>query len=272
MRGNGSFWTMKGKLKDAQKQDEVPLYRSYGVTRNYRPFLGSMGTGALVAVALWIVGLFALVISFGLVAFLFYGQLLLVTLFYLLVGIILVTVSTRTLRKRMKFRRRLKKLCRKEGYRLEYRRSLLSSFSWDEKQIDFLLNTKTTLYEVRLLTLKKYNASLLFESEETMQYVTYPYRNAFTTILNFQPKCRTYPLDQTPATVRGSRTAVKVLLVNPVCREMFYKDGDGARVATGSGAELFGYTVFTATGFLETVKRNDEQMRYGSPQEREIGH
>ena len=271
MRGKENFWT-KSKIRDIQSQDEVPLYRSYGVTRNYRPFVGAIGNGAIVIVALWIICLFVMVLSFALVAFLFYGQLLLVTVFYLLAGGILFAVLTRTIRKRMKFRRRLKKLCRKEGYRLEYRRSLLSSFSWREGQIDFLLNTRSTLYEVRFLTLKKYNGALLFESEDSFQYTTYPYRNLLTTIFNVQPRTRTYSLDQTPATVRGSRTAERVLLINPVCREMFYKDRDGSRVATGSGAELFGYTVFTATGFLETVKRRDEQMRYGAPKEREIGH
>ena len=256
MKKNGSYQQMKDQL-ERSRQSDVPLYRSYGVTRRHRFLLGKLENGLVTAAALWVLGLMLLAGSFALVSFLLYGQVLLVTAFYLLAGSVAAVIATKTLRKRLKFRRQLKKLCKKEGYRLEYRRGLFSSFFWEGDRIDFLLNTKTTLYEVRFLTLKKYHATLFFESEKELRYVTYPYRNPFTVIFNLHPKTRFYPLCHAPATVRGNRTAVKALLVNPVCGEMFYKDRDGSRVATGSGAELFGYTVFTATGFLETVKRRD---------------
>lgn len=261
MRKNGSYYGLEDQtdraLHTEQEESHVPLHRSYGVTRRHRPLLERLGTGALSAVALWVMSLLGLTFFLALITFFLYGQLLIVTLLYVIFGTVFAFCSTKTLRRRLKFRRQLKTLCRKQGYRLEYKRTLFSSFFWSPREIDFVLRTKTKRYEVRFLTLRKYNSALFFESGETLRQVSYPLRNPFTVIFGIKPKTRLYPLDGRSSFSRGSGETVRALLVNPVCKEMYYKDRDGATVATGSGAELFGYTVFTATGFLETVKRND---------------
>ena len=47
----------------------------------------------------------------------------------------------------------------------------------------------------------------------------------------------------------------RALIFNPVPRMLFKKNYDGVTEATGSGEQLYGYTIFTVSGFLNTLKR-----------------
>lgn len=245
------YWNQR--LKNASRESETPLYRSYGVTKKWRTPAEIVGENLLAAIAFWLSGTLLLAALMAAVAFFLYGNILLVTLCYLLLAWIFLTVATRTVRKRRKFLRQLKKLCRKENYRLTWKRSFLRSFRWEE-QTDFTLSTRTARYEVRFLSLYKYNASLFFDGEE-LRYVTYPLKNIFTTIFGFSPRQKVYPLPKAPS----SDHAEHAIIMNPVCREMFLKDRDGSLIATGSGATFRGYSFYTASAFLETVRRRDAE-------------
>lgn len=184
-------------------------------------------------------------------------QVLLVTCFYGMAGVLLLFFVTKTFCKRMTFRRRLKHMCRKEGYRLQYCRRFGATFFWSGEGPDFLLRTPSALYEGYFLTVRRYRATLFLASSDSVELISSPTQNLFSDIVGRKPKHQTFLLPSVPTEQSGEYPVKRVLLVNPVCREMTYKEKDGTIVATGSGAEWFGYTVFTATGFLENVRRQE---------------
>ena len=88
--------------------------------------------------------------------------------------------------------------------------------------------------------------------------------NIFTVIFGFKPKSKKYSLSfPTPYTI-GTHKNINAIVVNPVCRELFYKNRDGVTEPTGSGVECFGYTVYTGSGFLESIVRNEENADFSS--------
>lgn len=252
------IWAMKKKMNDTAGREHTPLYRSYGVTKKHRTLAEVIGENMLAAVAIWLSCVLLLAGTMASIAFFLYGEILLVTLAYLILVSVFLTVVTRSLRKRWKFLRQLKKLAKKEGYRLTFQRKFYKSFRW-ENRVDFVLATRSRQYEVRFLALRKYNASLFFDAEG-LRYVVYPLQNIFTTMFGRQPRERIFPLPPVPS--EAPERLERVVLINPVCREMFLKDRDGSLVATGSGTSFGGYTFYTASGLLETVKRRDSD-RYG---------
>ena len=70
-------------------------------------------------------------------------------------------------------------------------------------------------------------------------------------------KRKTFSFDDNVA-VENKKTA-KALILNPVPHDVFKKDPDDATIPIGTGAYLFGYTMFSGSGFLETLKRENEQ-------------
>ena len=59
----------------------------------------------------------------------------------------------------------------------------------------------------------------------------------------------------------NDKYTVKAILINPAVMNIERKGSDGVIVPTGSGEKLFGYTIYTGKGFIETIKRNAEDVR-----------
>ena len=244
-------------LQSKGKKTSLPSYRFYGNRKKRSAFWEKIQGGMLKLIVLWFLFWF---LSIGLLAaltFLLYGSLMIVTIIYIILGIILTMVLTRTLRKRRKFLRKLKKLCKANRYRLQFKRKFLQSFRWTGKDTDFVLDTGKHVYDVSFLTIKKYRSTLYFESKDEIKQVIKPLNNKFTIIFEPPVREKRFPTQFSPVYALDSKIKHKVVLLNPVCQEMYCKDRDGNMAATGSGAEVFGYTVYTGTGFLETVKRNE---------------
>ena len=239
----------------APKQSHVPLYRSYGVVRNERKIILDIAQISIQAVALWVFGLLLFAFSVGFVTFLLYGQLLIVVLLYTSIITLLALTLTKPLRKRLKFLRHLKKLCRQNKYRLEIHRGFFKSFFWTRDVADLTLNANGTVYIVRFLTVRKYNSALFFENKNEIHKITYPLKNRFNTAFGIKPRHKFYPLGELEFHAQDNLKIVSAVIVNPVCREMFVKESDGSLSATGNGAQIFGIRIFTASGFIETLKR-----------------
>ena len=239
------------------KSEGTPSYRFYGERRTVSLFREKIQAGMLKLIALWFLFWILSVGALAFVTFLLYGSLMIVTLLYLIFGIALTAVLTRTLRKRRKFLRKLNKLCRANRFRLQVKRTFFASFRWTGKNTAFVLDTGRHVYDVSFLTIRKYRSSLYFENKEEIKQVIKPLNNKFTTIFEPPIRAKLFPTEFPPVYALDGKIKHKVVLVNPVCQEMYCKDRDGNMSATGSGAELFGYTVYTGSGFLETIKRNE---------------
>ena len=165
------------------------------------------------------------------------------------------------MRKRLKLSRDIKKLCKKNKYKLVQNRKFFNSFKWNTKEHDFVLYTGKYVYYVHYLTLRKYNANLVFESKGEISYTMLPLKNIFSLIFNLKPVKKTYHVEFPPLPDMDSKKVVRVVLVNPVCSDMYEKDKDGGLVSTGNGMEKYGYTVYTGSGFIDSIERNERNTK-----------
>lgn len=245
-------------LGSEYKNEKVPLYRSYGVWRKTHPVLDKILFYALRSVVIFVLAVLGIAFFTTAWSLLFYADILIATVFLLGVILIFALIFTRTIRKRLKLIRKIKRLCKKEGYALRWERGFFSSLRWHDSSPDFILETDKYVYHVHFLTINKYTSSLTFKSSERIEKVVYPLNNKFTLIFEFKPRRSTLKTAFTPLPSEGKKQNIRVLLVNPVCRDMFEASADGGVITTGNGMQRFGYTVFSGSGFIEAVKRNEQ--------------
>ena len=208
----------------------------------------------------------AVVPVFSAVMLIKYGNLLVNTVAIALLAIVLLFVYTKALRKRMVFYVRLKRLCKERCYKIIKKSGFwISLFTRNKsaKNSDIILKTPTHTYYVRFLTLKKYNATLYFEPNGVLKYTKHSnLKDSLRTSLSVSSRTKIYSVDFCDAAESSSSKVVRALVVNPVCKEFFARRSNGALESVGSGEMICGFTVFTGSGFIEAVRRNDDQEQY----------
>ena len=238
----------------------VELHRSYGVQRRLRPWKEKIEIGFYKIFLFWVLGILSLAAILAIVNFwLYYPEIWIKLLLSLLIGGFVFVRLTRTVRKRRGFIRRLKRSCKSYGYTLSAKQGVFRSMIWSGNREDMVLTTQTCEYRIRFLTVRKYRSTLYLEGEELLRLVKRPLNSRFTDIFDFRPRAKYYPLEFRTEDECASETKkliCRVLLVNPVCEEIRYKKKDGGYETTGNGGTHFGYTVYTAGGFLNTLKQD----------------
>jgi len=187
----------------------------------------------------------------GITAFVIWSDLLTKTIVFSLVGIWLFLILTRTVRKRLIFIQKLKKVCRKKGYRLHIYRNLLFPLKKYTNRADFSVEATGTFYEVMLFPARRRLVKYRFLKEGEVELETRFLKNRIKQIYNIKPRVRVKKYG-----FEGAEGAVKVLLLNPVPYEMYYLDKKDFKVyPCGSGAEFFGYSAYTGNGFIKMLER-----------------
>ena len=247
----------KRQRPEVSDYDPVPLYRSYGVTRREYPILNKIKeilhriTAGLVLVPMCVA------LAFGLVATILYGEVFAVVVYTPICAFIIFRL-VRPQRKRSSFMRKLKKLAKSEGYKLTVKRGFWSSFVWSPAEESFILDTPKYSYHIHFFTARKYNSEIMFEEKNRFLYIKRPIKNVFSLMFDFKTKIKEYSFEPDLSFPWKDRKKVVGILVNPVCEAMSYRDNDGTAAPTGSGGEVFGFYVFTGSGFIESVKRGEE--------------
>ena len=243
--------------------DEIPLYRSYGVTKKYRPRLIKFNNMLAKGMVLYLIVMELLIVAVAGLAFWLYSGELIATVVTLLLGSIFYRINTRIPRLRRKFTKKLKKLCRENGYSLEFKRGFFKSLSWADKgEIDFILKADSYTYYVRYATATKVLSTMSFLSKSELLYTKHPRNNKFTLIFDFKDKKKLMHISFPDYIDENDKHSIKAILINPVPMNIEKKGAFGSGTEpTGTGERLFGYTIFNATGFIETVKRNSENER-----------
>lgn len=247
----------KSRISDSNPVDFV---RSYGVTKKEYPLLEKIKSIAIMAVTVLFMLLIMSFVVIGIVAFLFSGQLLIQIIMITVALMVLIIRLTRSIRKRLIFHIKLRKLCKKEKFRLKFERKFFQSLVWSPDKIDFTLSTGTHVYAVHYLTLNKYNATLNFFDKGEIIYKKQPRNNKFSVIFDRRVKSKTYKISfPEKYDIKGKKN-IHALVVNPTCREFFKKDETGGGVVpSGSGECVFGMTVYTGSGFIASIIRNEAQ-------------
>lgn len=252
---------------------KVPLHRSYGITKreSFFTYLNEYLATALTVIlyaAMFImiaVGLYMLITLLGHV-----GQLIAILA---LIWFILWKFF-RVPRKRIKFLLKLRRKCRALGYKIEYKRGILRGMRFNKSGADLTVDTGKKLWTVRFLPAKRYNCDFIFEDESTLKIKHNPIRfkssimgrrASYVAIskqssgggANDKIKIKTLPYSFSEADEikMNGRKSARALVINPVPHTLKKKEKDGATYETGTGERMWGYTVFSGTGFLETLER-----------------
>lgn len=235
--------------------EPVSFVRSYGVRKKFGFFAHFNSLFACVlATTLFIflgivfgMGIFAVVYMLGAIGIVITVVAILCIVWF---GVLRVP------RKRRKFLKNLKKACKKNGYILEFKRGFWAGLKNDTSGYDFTVKTKNTLWCARFFTCRRKASHLIFEDDHTITVRTNIVKNNIKLIyglINTKDKRIEYSFDDPPPT--SYMTAKRALIINPVPHTIFKKDIDGVVGATGSGEEMYGYTIFSGSGFIETLKR-----------------
>jgi hypothetical protein len=236
---------------------EVPMYRTYGVTKKYRPRLAKFNNMLAKFLVLYLIVLEVFIIAVVGVSFWFFSGELIGTVVTLILLTVTYRVNTRIPRARKKFVRNLKKLCEEKKYSLEFKRGFWSSLSWADKGgVDFILKANGKTYYVRYATSTKKLSTMSFLSGSELVYTKHPRNNKFTLIFDFKDRKKVMHISFPDCIDGNDKSVVKAILINPVPMNIEKKGAYGIGMEpTGTGERMFGYTIFNATGFIETLKR-----------------
>ena len=256
---------MKNKKRKPDERAEVstynpvPLYRSYGSTKKEYKWREEFLAFFEKAIAIVFLGLLFFTLGIAVYAWLCFGGILVHTALTVTVALILFFIYTKTLRKRLTLNKKLKKVCKENHFDLSFERPILKSLKWSEKETDITIVTPHNIFYVHLLAVPKYRSHICFDSESEIRIVKPPLNNKFTVIFDFKAKTKKLSLDFSDARQFEGKKTHKVILVNPVCGEMYYKISQVSTSQTGNGGEHFGYQIFTASGFINYLSRVDNK-------------
>lgn len=189
---------------------------------------------------------------------------------------------TKALRLKLKMIRALKKLCKKRGYRdgysLEMSDGILSS-NWTNGKGKLVFHTNKRVYHVRIFSIRKYKSILQFESATEMTVIdVLPGDRVGVNIYSFsgQRKVHTVSsgdlfgseqglakghkklnIDFSSVTDTAGKETVKAVIICPTCEEWRYKQSNTTYVPTGNAETVFGYKIYTSTGFISDLRRTE---------------
>lgn len=262
MRQNPNERQVKDKIKiDRSEYNPVPLYRSYGVTTREYPLLTKIKVFVQKALATALIGIPLAIIIVGMYAWTFTtGSVVIPTIVITAVGVFAFLKLSKPFRLRMKMIRALKKLCEKEGYKHGYRLEMsdkLTSPKWSNGKAELVLHTNTRVYRVRMFAIRKYRSRLRFESDKEITQIVPPLNNKFTVIYDLKSKQKKISIDFPDIADTAGKETVKALVFCPTCEEWSYRYSNNTYIPTGNADTVFGYKVYTSSGFISDLKRTE---------------
>ncbi len=251
----------RGNKIDVAEHD-VPMYRAYGKHKVLRPWLIKFND--LLARFLLILFYFCytlpalILITFCILYADVFQFAAVILIFLSVIALVLIYIYWfRIPRKRSKFCRKLKRACKKNGYKVVYERGFFKSLTWSEKDdVDYTIKAGEWTYYVKLFGAKNVKSDVTFCHDGTLIYRKLRIKNVFTLVFNMQTRTKVRKVCF-PSVLDDKKT-VKAIILNPVPMEMYKRRGSGDTDMSGNDDTMFGYTVFTGSGFIEAMRRNAE--------------
>lgn len=239
-------------------ENPVPLYRSYGVTKKEGFFVKLNNVIATVLAAVLFVLLF---ITWGLGIYILVGMLGAIGVAASILSVVLFVYLKlcRKMRKRAKFLRRMRRYCKQMGYAVKFHRGFFKGLKLNGQGIDFTVDTGKKLWGVRFFTPKKHLCHVIFMSKDKVGIKTNITKSHFKFILGFnEPRFKEIDYKYDDRVEADGKKTASALIINPAPHDVFKKDPDGALIPIGTGERLYGYTLFTGSGFLDALMREDD--------------
>ena len=256
----------KRRNEDEEKKEErskltadLPAYRYYGVRRKRRDLM-EKGTIVFTHVAAYyVMALLILVTGIALYNLYRYLGVFIPSMITLIIVLLIVrALYFKRLGKRVKFVRKLKRICKKRNFKLENKTGFLGSMVFISTGYHFTVQTPKTKYFVRYLTCFNYNSEVTFHNKNEIIIHTNinAIKNKFKVIFGITEQYLTKKFSFDTVFEPLPKKTENIVLLNPVPRGIDYLDRDGIKTPTGSGEKLFGYTVYNGTDFLKLLENS----------------
>ncbi len=237
-----------------EHRSELPHYRLYGKNRRVTVFQPLVEFLCVIFVTFLLImfgGIWIMIV----VSIFLYAELLIKIGTAMILALLILWKPVSFLHVQFRFRRKLKRFCKKRGYTLEVERGFFASFRWNSEQIDFSVDTGRRLYLCCYLTRYARCKMILFPAARQVTTVTRLRQNRFTAIYGIKPKYRTKSLCFPYSKDSTRREIVRSLILLPYPKDVFLQEKDNSLHPIGSGEKLDPYTVFSPSGFLATLER-----------------
>ena len=268
----------KRVIAEYSELNQTELHRSYGVKKKEGFFAhlnDALATVLLLVFYFWsfviiAIGITAVVTMLGTIG---------IVLAAVAAAALVYRIGFRVTRKRRSFLRRLRRCCRKNKYKLKVHRGYFKAIKFNTEGIDFTVDTGRELWSVRFLTYRKYNIDMIFENAQTLIIKTNPVRmkasimhhesdmpfmGAFVARMNLagmipsflkRKKVLNFDYSFTELEELEGRECKRALIINPLPHTIKKKEEDGATYETGTGEKMWGYTIYSGSGFITELNR-----------------
>ena len=243
----------------------VSLYRSYGKKRIENENVEKANVVLIRALACLILSLLAITFATGAIAVLLYAPLLIRTVIWVAIAYYLARYLTKIPRKRLDMLIKLRAVCQAHGWRLTREKGFFDPLKWCSKGVVLTIETPHTIYYVNTIGVQTYGMTLVLAPDGVVQLKKKPRKNIFTIIFDIKGRKKAGCVDFSGINERFDKRQECILLVNPVCQEIKYRISEHSYSVTGNGGKHFGYTLFTATGFLNYLERNEQEAKRRDP-------
>lgn len=173
--------------------------------------------------------------------------------FVIIIFLTLRSILSRPL-KRIGFLIKLNRVCKSNQISVQFNRFPLKSIFSFSNKIDFSVHAKGISYDVMFMPARRKLIKFSFEVPGQIKIITGFIKSNIKNVLGIKPRIRIKKYG-----FEAHKTSIKVLLINPAPLELYYFDKKENKIIPGgTGAEFFGYTVYSGTGFINALKQQSE--------------
>ena len=249
----------KHKEKRSDLTADLPAYRYYGVKRKRNAMIEKASTAFAYYAGYCVISLLVFVVGIAIVnMYLYLGTFIPTVVTVIIASVLLRVFYFKKIGRRVKFVRKLKRLCQKRNFKLDDKAGFFGGMRFTSKGYHFTVQTPKVKYYVRYLTCFNYNTEVTFHSknEIIIHKNLNAYKNKFKVLFGIIENHDTKEFSFDTVFEPLPKKTENIVVLNPVPKSIDYLDRDGMKTPTGSGEKLFGYTVYNGTDFLKLLERS----------------
>ncbi len=242
------------------KETDTPMYRAYGKHRVYRPWIERIGDILYKILVLAVtVPMYAVAIAAVIAVFYYmriYPSLGIIGFSFLIWGAVVFYIrALRIPRKRIGYYSKLKRFCRKKGYKLEIKRNRIMSLLPSRKAaVDLIIRTEGLTYYVKFISAAHKHSELTFYPDGRAVYLSLEEKRGISHMLGTQNKKKTRHISF-PEEAGGDR-AIRAVVTCPDPKKIYKGISDEERLLYSGRDTVGGYKVFSSDGFMYAVEHD----------------
>ncbi len=245
------------------EENGTPMYRAYGKHRVYRPWVESIGD-ILYKILVLAVTIPMYSVAVGAVIALFYYMRIYPSLGIIGFSLIIYVAvrfyikGLRMIRKRVGYYSRLKRFCRKKGYRIEIKRNrFLSLIPTKKPSIDAIIYADGIVYYIQFIGARHKLSEMTFFDDGRVTYLSLEEKKGISYMLGLKNKEKTGRICFPDGI--GGEGIIKAVVTCPDPKKT-YRNIGGSLLPFGSRDRVSGFKVFSTDGLIYAIEHDREKI------------